>query len=56
MDKQKFYLIVIILICLFYSNESVFAQNDVMMQGFNFYVPVDAANRNGTWWDNLANK
>jgi alpha-amylase len=27
-----------------------------MLQGFNFNVPVDIANRNGTWWDNLAGK
>ncbi len=56
MKKQKFYLVFIFLICLFGSNTPIFAQNDVMMQGFNFYVPVDIANRNGTWWDNLASK
>jgi alpha-amylase len=56
MGKQKFYLIFIFLICLFYNCKLVLAQNDVMMQGFNFYVPVDIENRNGTWWDNLANK
>ncbi|MBI1770557.1 MAG: T9SS type A sorting domain-containing protein [Bacteroidetes bacterium] len=32
------------------------AQNDVMMQGFYWNVPVDAVNFNGTWWDNLKNK
>ena len=56
MNKQKLYLIFIILISLFFNSESVVAQNDVMMQGFNFYVPVDIKNRNGTWWDNLAGK
>ncbi|GCC52659.1 T9SS C-terminal target domain-containing protein [Chryseotalea sanaruensis] len=34
----------------------VFAQNDVMMQGFYWDVPVDAANFNGSWWNNLKNK
>ena len=33
-----------------------FCQNDVMMQAFYWDVPVDAANNNGTWWDNLKNK
>jgi alpha-amylase len=32
------------------------AQNDAMMQAFYWNVPVDEANLNGTWWDNLANK
>jgi alpha-amylase len=32
------------------------AQNDVMMQAFYWNVPVDEANLNGTWWDNLASK
>jgi hypothetical protein len=34
----------------------VAAQNDVMMQGFYWDVPVDAVNNNGTWWTNLKNK
>jgi alpha-amylase len=34
----------------------LFAQNDVMMQGFYWDVPVDAANFNGSWWNNLKNK
>lgn len=34
----------------------VTGQNDVMMQGFYWDVPVDAVNKNGTWWDNLKNK
>lgn len=29
------------------------AQNDVMMQAFYWDVPVDAANKNGFWWDTL---
>ena len=33
-----------------------YAQDDVMMQAFYWDVPVDAANFNGTWWDNLSNK
>src|SRR5688500_967357 len=32
------------------------AQNDVMMQGFYWDVPVDAVAKNGTWWTNLKNK
>lgn len=32
------------------------AQNDVMMQAFYWNLPVDEAAKNGTWWDNLANK
>lgn len=32
------------------------AQNDVMMQAFYWDVPVDAAGRNGTWWDTLTAK
>lgn len=32
------------------------AQNDVMMQGFYWDVPVDAVNKNGSWWNNLKNK
>jgi alpha-amylase len=32
------------------------AQNDVMMQAFYWDVPVDDANKNGTWWDNLSSK
>ncbi len=31
----------------------IYAQNDVMMQAFYWDVPVDAVNKNGTWWDNL---
>jgi alpha-amylase len=34
----------------------VSAQNDVMMQGFYWDLPVDAVAKNGTWWDNLKNK
>ncbi len=49
-------IFLIFLNCFFCSNSSISAQNDVMMQGFNFNVPVDEASRNGTWWDNLADK
>lgn len=35
------------------SGFSSVAQNDVMMQAFYWDVPVDEANKNGTWWDNL---
>ncbi|MCP4326651.1 MAG: alpha-amylase [Alteromonadales bacterium] len=33
-----------------------YATNDVMLQGFYWDVPVDEANKNGSWWDNLADK
>lgn len=56
MKKQKLAFAFIFLICLSYSHPTVSAQNDVMMQVFNFNVPVDEANHNGSWWDNLANK
>ncbi|HSV88580.1 MAG TPA: alpha-amylase family glycosyl hydrolase [Bacteroidales bacterium] len=29
------------------------AQNDVMFQAFYWDVPVDALNKNGSWWDSL---
>lgn len=32
------------------------AQNDAIMQAFYWNVPVDKANLNGTWWDNLSSK
>ena len=32
------------------------AQNDVMLQAFYWDVPVDAQNKNGSWWNNLSNK
>lgn len=32
------------------------AQNDAMMQAFYWNLPVDEANLNGTWWDNLSSK
>jgi hypothetical protein len=48
MKKQKFYLCVIFPAYLFCSHKSAFGQNEVMMQGFRFYVPVEIANRNGT--------
>ncbi|MCF2856725.1 hypothetical protein L1286_04540 [Pseudoalteromonas sp. SMS1] len=32
------------------------ATEDVMLQGFYWDVPVDEQNKNGIWWDNLANK
>jgi len=56
MKNQKIHLTLIFLGCLLCSDLSVFAQNDVMLQGFNFNVPVDEANLNGFWWDNLAGK
>lgn len=34
----------------------VWAQNDVMMQGFYWDVPVDDVAKNGSWWTNLKNK
>jgi len=50
---KKFTFSLLFLLAL---NFIVKAQNDVMMQAFYWNVPVDDANKNGTWWDNLSNK
>lgn len=52
--KAKNALLSTLILCSF----SLFtiAQSDVMMQAFYWDVPVDEANLNGTWWDNLAGK
>jgi alpha-amylase len=39
-----------------FSTGRVYAQNDAMMQAFYWNVPVDEANKNGTWWTNLNGK
>jgi alpha-amylase len=39
-----------------FSHLPLIAQNDVMMQAFYWDVPVDIANKNGFWWDNLSGK
>lgn len=44
------------LLLILWLSSPVFAQNDVMMQGFYWDVPVDAVNLNGSWWTNLKNK
>ncbi len=33
---------------------NVYAQNDAMLQGFYWDVPVDDVNNDGSWWDTLA--
>ena len=50
---KKFTFSLLFLLAL---NFIVKAQNDVMMQAFYWNVPVDDANKNGTWWDNLSLK
>lgn len=51
--KRCFYAV---WICILLLPASAFSQNDVMMQGFYWDVPVNAATLNGTWWDNLRTK
>lgn len=46
----------IILAFVMFSLCNISAQNDVMMQAFYWDVPVDAVNKNGSWWDTLAYK
>lgn len=48
-------LIVFLLACALVA-QPVGAQNDTMMQGFYWDVPVDSTNKNGTWWNNLSSK
>ncbi len=45
-----------ILFIFSFSVAQLYAQNDVIMQGFYWEPPVDAANFNGSWWDSLAEK
>lgn len=40
-------------VLIFFNASPMAAQDDVMMQAFYWDVPVDAVNKNGTWWDNL---
>jgi alpha-amylase len=56
MVANRSYLRAGILLFSIFLAVTVFGQNDVIMQGFHFYVPVDATNHNGFWWDNLAGK
>jgi alpha-amylase len=44
------------LLCLVLCISTARAQNDAMMQAFYWNVPVDVANKNGTWWTNLNSK
>ena len=46
-------LIFFVFLSLFPYSNKILAQNDVMMQAFYWNVPVDAVNKNGTWWDTL---
>jgi alpha-amylase len=57
MKKKKFlfHILIVGLIVLSFTGKTR-AQNDAMMQAFYWNVPVDEANKNGTWWDNLASK
>ena len=49
--RYSFWMLALMLITM-----TAQAQNDVMMQAFYWDVPVDDSLKNGTWWDNLANK
>ncbi len=53
---KKYVMILMILVGFSFSPQNLHAQNDVMMQAFYWDVPVDVANLNGTWWDNLSGK
>jgi len=48
--------VVLTLLCVIAVLPKGFAQNDAMMQAFYWNLPVDAVNKNGTWWDNLSGK
>ena len=43
----------IFLLLFLSSGSKIYSQNDVMMQAFYWNLPVDAVNKNGTWWDTL---
>lgn len=45
-----------VLVLLLLSPFAVYAQHDVMMQGFYWDVPVDDQSKNGSWWVNLQSK
>lgn len=51
--RTTWILIFFIFLSLFPYSNKILAQNDVMMQAFYWNVPVDAVNKNGTWWDTL---
>ena len=48
--------LLLLLVAFFALSVIVKAQNDAMMQAFYWNLPVDEANLNGNWWDNLSNK
>lgn len=48
--------ITLMICCTFLFATASTAQNDVMMQAFYWDLPVDEANLDGNWWDNLADK
>ncbi|MHB8929171.1 MAG: alpha-amylase family glycosyl hydrolase [Melioribacteraceae bacterium] len=51
--RTTWILIFFVFLSLFPYSNKILAQNDVMMQAFYWNVPVDAVNKNGTWWDTL---
>lgn len=55
MEKRIVHFCFFILV-IFLPAQIFYAQNNVSMEVFNFYVPVDIEHRNGTWWDNLTGK
>ncbi|MDF1549399.1 MAG: T9SS type A sorting domain-containing protein [Bacteroidales bacterium] len=46
----------LLVMAIFANSGMLKAQNDAMMQAFYWNLPVDEANLNGTWWDNLTGK
>lgn len=51
--RTTWILIFFVFLSLFPYSNKILSQNDVMMQAFYWDVPVDAVNKNGTWWDTL---
>ena len=55
MKSKNIFKMFLVLILIFLSSNfnKTYSQNDVMMQAFYWNVPVDTANKNGSWWDTL---
>lgn len=53
MHLKKLKNIVVSLLCMLAVSVQAAAQHDVMLQAFYWDVPVDAENKNGSWWDTL---
>ena len=51
---RRYQTMMFLLALLFGLTSAIQAQDDVMMQAFYWDVPVDANDKNGTWWDVLS--